>query len=537
VCRLSSPPVRIRSICTLGSVDSGRRCCFGTRLIAFPSRSLYIFFCSCYLKIARPKNIPMQRHTEVPSSNNPPIHEWASKYWYTLRCAALQAGMVYIDSEGGEDGDTDAYGAPRVVDEEATAQKAAGLIAWFKGMAHALPCAECRDHYIQDWERFPFTTVHATDHVQAIYWLEALNARIEARKKQERANGKLNSRVRARGPGSHDPPQHESLTSSQIPLERHTRAHLMTIHEEGPESNPNHDDTLDLDPEPQTHVSQAPEPKHHGFNARTNLQTRLESEDDPLYEGMDSVYEIGDGDEDEDEYGGARKSEHVQGSTQCHARVTIPPPHKQPRLPMSTQTQVAPVFTGSQPPQPQPQHSLRPPPPPPHSSRYRQVNTLGLGLGTGLKAAKYAAPTKTTGVGINFRAGAGVGTGTGAGTGGSVGPGASLAAFRNGAARSLAQPRQGFGTMATNTRAGSAFGSGPATAPRHSASANTRGGITTGRAGPAPAPALNRVGDTMRKTLAIKSMLQTTSRNNAQGGCVSCRDRKLKRSTTGARRV
>lgn len=117
---------------------------------------------------------PKQKHEDVPTSNIPPIHEWAKHYWYTLRSAALQAGMVYVDAEGA------------VVDEEATALKAAQLIGFFRGMCAALPCPECREHYTADWEKYPFTSVQATDHVQAIIWLESLNERIELRKRKER---------------------------------------------------------------------------------------------------------------------------------------------------------------------------------------------------------------------------------------------------------------------------------------------------------------------------------------------------------------
>jgi hypothetical protein len=111
------------------------------------------------------------------------MYEWANPYWYTIRCGALQAGPVYV--KGASPADVDHPEDARV-DEEATACKVATLIGAFKGYCVTLPCAECRTHYAADWEVYPFTAEHALDYKKAMQWVEALTARIEARKDAER---------------------------------------------------------------------------------------------------------------------------------------------------------------------------------------------------------------------------------------------------------------------------------------------------------------------------------------------------------------
>jgi hypothetical protein len=97
------------------------------------------------------------RLSSVPTSNSPPIPEWAGAYWYVLRCGALQAGA-------------DKVGAA-----------AEDLVAWFKGFEHTTPCPECRAHYKKDWETTPFTTAHAASPLEAMRWVEDLRMRIETR--------------------------------------------------------------------------------------------------------------------------------------------------------------------------------------------------------------------------------------------------------------------------------------------------------------------------------------------------------------------
>lgn len=116
---------------------------------------------------------PPQRHLDVPTSNAPPIPEWAPAYWYMIRCAALQAGPVR-DPDTGE------------VDVDATQEKAADLVAWFQSLRTVTPCPECRAHYRSDWESHPFTLTTASDPVLAMHWVEELRLRIEERKAAER---------------------------------------------------------------------------------------------------------------------------------------------------------------------------------------------------------------------------------------------------------------------------------------------------------------------------------------------------------------
>jgi hypothetical protein len=99
-----------------------------------------------------------QTHPDVPTSDAPPIREWAGKYWYVITAAALQA-------------------RPTLSDDEARL-----LVSFMESLQIALPCSECRGHYVADWALYPFTDAHARDPELAMQWVAALNARIEARK-------------------------------------------------------------------------------------------------------------------------------------------------------------------------------------------------------------------------------------------------------------------------------------------------------------------------------------------------------------------
>lgn len=101
-------------------------------------------------------------HPDVPSSNTPPVKEWAGHFWYVLRTAALQACDTLTDDA------------------------AQTLARGFEAMKVMLPCAECRGHYARDWDTLPFTLEHAKDPVLAMRWVEDLRLRIEARKTAER---------------------------------------------------------------------------------------------------------------------------------------------------------------------------------------------------------------------------------------------------------------------------------------------------------------------------------------------------------------
>lgn len=97
----------------------------------------------------------------VPTSNAPPIPEWAGPYWYVIRCTALQARPDTSDAD------------------------VARAIAFFESLCGLLPCPECRGHYTEDWPKFPYTVTQARDPVAAMTWVENLRQRIEARKAAE----------------------------------------------------------------------------------------------------------------------------------------------------------------------------------------------------------------------------------------------------------------------------------------------------------------------------------------------------------------
>jgi len=104
-------------------------------------------------------NSAKQRHPTVPSSNNPPIPEWAPHYWYILRCAALQAHPDNNDNT------------------------AVHLVNFFASMTVVTPCPECREHYVEDWLVEPFTMAHARHTDGAMRWVEDLRLKVEARVK------------------------------------------------------------------------------------------------------------------------------------------------------------------------------------------------------------------------------------------------------------------------------------------------------------------------------------------------------------------
>ncbi len=105
-----------------------------------------------------------QIYSAMPTSNQPPMREWATPYWYVLRTGALQAKATLTETE------------------------VADLITWFKAFAVVTPCPDCRTHFASDWERHPFTADQARDPFRAMSWVEDLRARIEGRKKVAAAN-------------------------------------------------------------------------------------------------------------------------------------------------------------------------------------------------------------------------------------------------------------------------------------------------------------------------------------------------------------
>jgi hypothetical protein len=98
-----------------------------------------------------------QKHISVPSSNSPPIPEWASPYWYVIRASALQAS------------------------DKLTEEEAALLVAAFESYKITLPCQECRGHYVSDWAQWPFTLAHAKSTEAAMAWVEDMRIRTDKR--------------------------------------------------------------------------------------------------------------------------------------------------------------------------------------------------------------------------------------------------------------------------------------------------------------------------------------------------------------------
>jgi hypothetical protein len=98
-----------------------------------------------------------QKHISVPSSNSPPIPEWASPYWYVIRASALQAS------------------------DKLTEEEAALLVAAFESYKITLPCQECRGHYVSDWATWPFTLEHAKSSAAAMSWVEDVRVRTDKR--------------------------------------------------------------------------------------------------------------------------------------------------------------------------------------------------------------------------------------------------------------------------------------------------------------------------------------------------------------------
>ena len=101
--------------------------------------------------------LAFQKHPAVPTSNTPPIFEWAAHGWYNLRLDALQASSTLSDAQ------------------------AELLVKAFEARKVTLPCPECRAHYAQDWTEAPFTLAHARSAAAAITWVEDLKAKIDAR--------------------------------------------------------------------------------------------------------------------------------------------------------------------------------------------------------------------------------------------------------------------------------------------------------------------------------------------------------------------
>jgi hypothetical protein len=155
-----------RSVCTIhglatrSAIDCTRRNCRLHTLVNhslphpspphIPPRSLAV-------------SMAKQLVPNVPSSNAPPIPEWAGKYWYMLRTAALQARPTL------------------------TADEISQLVGFFASLNIVTPCEKCRGHYHADWQSDPFTASHAIDPARALDWVNALERKVADRVAAERA--------------------------------------------------------------------------------------------------------------------------------------------------------------------------------------------------------------------------------------------------------------------------------------------------------------------------------------------------------------
>lgn len=142
-------------------------------------------------------NIAKQRHPEVPSSNQPPIQEWAGHYWYVIRAMALQASEDLDDNE------------------------ASHLVNFMASLAVGLPCPECRDHFIGDWLEDPYTLDHAKNHHLSMHWVEELRRKTDLRvleKKRAAAGAGAGAEAGAPPPGPR-----RYVVTSQTPFATITR--------------------------------------------------------------------------------------------------------------------------------------------------------------------------------------------------------------------------------------------------------------------------------------------------------------------------
>ena len=111
-------------------------------------------------------NDARQRHPSVPSSNQPPVAEWANSFWYMIRIGALQANAGLDDNA------------------------AAHIVNFMASMAVVIPCPDCRADYAKDWVLDPFTMAHAKSAERAVAWVEDLRRKVERHvEEQRRAKG------------------------------------------------------------------------------------------------------------------------------------------------------------------------------------------------------------------------------------------------------------------------------------------------------------------------------------------------------------
>ena len=98
----------------------------------------------------------------MPSSNQPPVAEWANSFWYMIRIGALQANAGLDDNA------------------------AAHIVNFMASMAVVIPCPDCRADFAKDWVEEPFTMAHAKSAEMAMTWVEDLRRKVERHVAEQR---------------------------------------------------------------------------------------------------------------------------------------------------------------------------------------------------------------------------------------------------------------------------------------------------------------------------------------------------------------
>ncbi len=91
----------------------------------------------------------------VPTSDRPPKHEWTNHFWYVMHTWALLARADATDAD------------------------VQARVALFSNAHAGLPCAKCRTHYMENFERKPYTRVHARSNVLGLQWISDLRETIQ----------------------------------------------------------------------------------------------------------------------------------------------------------------------------------------------------------------------------------------------------------------------------------------------------------------------------------------------------------------------
>mmetsp|Transcript_6312 Transcript_6312/g.11289 ORF Transcript_6312/g.11289 Transcript_6312/m.11289 type:complete len:292 (+) Transcript_6312:210-1085(+) len=108
-------------------------------------------------------------HPTIPTSDRPPIPEWAGHFWYCMRVGALQSGPYLNDSQRKD------------------------VRAFFMSLRTMLPCLKCQNHYRQLLVKYPITDDHTRNAHKMSAWVEDMKRYIEQTKLEEPAHGHSHS--------------------------------------------------------------------------------------------------------------------------------------------------------------------------------------------------------------------------------------------------------------------------------------------------------------------------------------------------------